>query len=128
MWPELRTLGLKEPQSLAEWGDIDLKGNALPWLRGEPYARVKRGTAYLLLKSEVSRAALRSQSTVARLLLEWFRKPLAWRVRNYCFRWPVELWLALARRWLVMRRSLLTGKGLSFQFEQGLTHEGRHHS
>jgi anaerobic magnesium-protoporphyrin IX monomethyl ester cyclase len=51
VWPELRMLGMKEPQSLADWGEIDLKGNVLPWLGGEPYARVKRGMAYLLLKN-----------------------------------------------------------------------------
>jgi hypothetical protein len=26
---------------------------------------------------------------------------------------PLELWLSMAHRWLVVRRSLLTGKGLS---------------
>ena len=98
------------PQSLADWGEINLEGNVLPWLRGEPYARVKRGMAYLLLKSEVSKAARRTRSRAVRLLFEWFRKPLAWRVKNYFFRWPVELGLAFVRRWLVMRRSLLTGK------------------
>ena len=119
VWPQLRTLGLKEPQSLADWGEVNLKGNVLPWLRGEPYARVKRGMAYLLLKSEVSKAARRTRSRAVRLLFEWFRKPLAWRVKNYFFRWPVELGLACVRRWLVMRRSLLTGKGLSHQFGGG---------
>jgi radical SAM superfamily enzyme YgiQ (UPF0313 family) len=116
VWPELRRLGVKEPQSLAEWGEIDLKGNVLPWLRGESYARVRRGVAYLLLKSQVTNAARREfRPVMGRLLLEWFQKPLAWRVKNYCFRWPVELWLAFVRRWLVMRRSLLTGRALSHQ-------------
>jgi radical SAM superfamily enzyme YgiQ (UPF0313 family) len=118
VWPELRTLGIQEPQSLADWGEIDLKGNVLPWLRGEPYTRVKRGMAYLLLKGEVAKAARRSESPAGRLLFDWFRKPLEWRVKNYSFRWPVELWLAFVRRWLVMRRSLLTGRGLGYQFDR----------
>src|SRR5262249_17031955 len=77
----LRKLGLKEPQPLAEWGEIDLKGNVLPWLQGETYAHVKRGMSYLLLKTAVSGAAQRSQSRTRRLLLGWIRKPLAWRVK-----------------------------------------------
>jgi anaerobic magnesium-protoporphyrin IX monomethyl ester cyclase len=119
IWTELRKLGIKEPESLADWGQIDLKGNVLPWLRGRTYSQVRRGMAYLLLKSEVTKAAQReSQSPVGRLLLEWLRKPLAWRVKNHCFRWPVELWLAFVRRWLVVRRSLLTGRALSRRLDR----------
>jgi anaerobic magnesium-protoporphyrin IX monomethyl ester cyclase len=118
-WSELRKLGIKEPKTLAEWGQIDLKGNVLPWLRGRTYSHVRRGLAYLLLKSEVTKAATReSQSPAARLLFRWLRKPLAWRVKNDCFRWPVELGLAFVRRWLVMRRSLLTGRGLSYRLSR----------
>ena len=46
VWPELRKLGMKEPQSLAEWGQIDLKGNVLPWLRGETYRRRPAGSRF----------------------------------------------------------------------------------
>jgi anaerobic magnesium-protoporphyrin IX monomethyl ester cyclase len=119
VWPELRKMGLEEPQSLAAWGEIDLKGNVLPWLQGKPYVRVNRGVSYLLLKSEVSRAAQQSESSVGRLLLALFRKPLIWRIKNSCFRFPFELWLAFVRRWLIIRRSLLTGKELSYQLDRG---------
>jgi anaerobic magnesium-protoporphyrin IX monomethyl ester cyclase len=119
-WSELRKLGIEEPQTLADWGQIDLKGNVLPWLRGRTYSQVRRGMAYLLLKSEVIKAAQReSQPPAGRILLEWFLKPLAWRLRNNCFHWPVELWLAFVRRWLVVRRSLLTGRGLSYRLDRG---------
>jgi radical SAM superfamily enzyme YgiQ (UPF0313 family) len=119
-WSELRRLGIEEPQTLADWGQIDLKGNVLPWLRGRTYSQVRRGMAYLLLKSEVIKAAQReSQPPAGRILLEWFLKPLAWRLRNNCFHWPVELWLAFVRRWLVVRRSLLTGRGLSYRLDRG---------
>jgi anaerobic magnesium-protoporphyrin IX monomethyl ester cyclase len=118
-WSELRKLGIEEPQTLAEWSQIDLKGNVLPWLRGRAYSRVRRGMAYLLLKSEVTKAAQRkSLSPASRFLFKWFRKPLAWRVRNHCFRLPVELWMAFVRRWLVMRRSLLTGRALSYRLDR----------
>jgi len=119
VWPELRKLGMKEPQSLAEWGEIDLKGNVLPWLQGETYRLVQRGVAFLALKTEVSSAVRRGHpSRFRRLLLGWIGKPLAWRVRTSCFRCPIELWLAFARRWLIIRRSLLTGRGLSFRLEK----------
>jgi hypothetical protein len=39
-------------------------------------------------------------------------RPLRWRIRNHCFVSPVELWLAMIRKWLVVRRSLLTGEPL----------------
>jgi hypothetical protein len=41
------------------------------------------------------------------------RKPLHWRLRRHCFAWPLELWISMAQRWLVVRRSLLTGIPLS---------------
>jgi anaerobic magnesium-protoporphyrin IX monomethyl ester cyclase len=119
IWSELRKLGLKEPQSLADWGQIDLKGNVLPWLSGRTYSQVQRGMAYLLLKSEVAKAVKRkSTSPAGRLLLKLLLRPLAWRVRSHRFGWPVELWLAFVRRWLVMRRSLLTGRSLSYRLDR----------
>lgn len=119
VWPELRKLGLKEPQSLADWSKIDLKGNLLPWMRGETYRHVRRGIGYLVLKTQVAKVARREfQSPSRRRLLEWLGKPLGWRVKNYRFGWPVELWLAFVRRWLFIRRSLLTGRGLSYRLDQ----------
>jgi len=119
VWPELRKLGMKEPQSLAEWGEIDLKGNVLPWLQGETYRIVQRGVAFLALKTEVTRAIRREyQSPFRRMLLGWIEAPLAWRVKNSRFRFPIELWLAFVRRWLFIRRSLLTGRGLSLGLEK----------
>jgi len=118
VWPELRTLGMQEPQSLSAWGEIDLKGNVLPWMQGATYRNARRGTAYLLLKTEVTKAARRElRSAFRRLLLESFGKTLTWRVKNYCFRWPFELGLAFLRRWLFIRRSLLTGRGLSYRLD-----------
>ena len=41
------------------------------------------------------------------------RRPLHWRLRRHFFRLPLELWISMARQWLVVRRSLLTGVALS---------------
>jgi anaerobic magnesium-protoporphyrin IX monomethyl ester cyclase len=112
IWPELRKLGIKEPESLAEWAQVDLKGNVLPWLRGRTNSQLRRSISYLLLKTEVTKAA-KSQSPAKRLLFKWFQKPLAWRIKSQCLHWPLELWAASARRRLVLRRSLLTGRKLA---------------
>jgi hypothetical protein len=49
-------------------------------------------------------------------ILRAARKPLHWRIRNYFFAWPLELWFSMAKHWLVVRRSLLTGQSLSRDF------------
>jgi anaerobic magnesium-protoporphyrin IX monomethyl ester cyclase len=42
IWPQLREMGVKEPQSLREWADVSLGSNHLPWLQGEDLRRLKR--------------------------------------------------------------------------------------
>ena len=42
IWPQLREMGVKEPQSLHEWADVSLGSNHLPWLQGEDLRRLKR--------------------------------------------------------------------------------------
>jgi anaerobic magnesium-protoporphyrin IX monomethyl ester cyclase len=113
IWPQLRSLGLPEPQSLQEWADIDLGTNTLPWLRGKSFASLQRGISYFLLDNQINKTRRRSRSEVVQSLFSAARKPLHWRIRNYSFAWPLELWLSMARQWLVVRRSLLTGQPLT---------------
>ncbi|PYU97316.1 MAG: B12-binding domain-containing radical SAM protein, partial [Acidobacteria bacterium] len=42
IWPQLRGMGVREPQSLKEWENLPLGRNILPWLRGEELARLQR--------------------------------------------------------------------------------------
>ena len=42
IWPQLREMGVKEPQSLHELADVGLGSNHLPWLQGEDLRRLKR--------------------------------------------------------------------------------------
>jgi anaerobic magnesium-protoporphyrin IX monomethyl ester cyclase len=42
IWPQLKGLGVKEPQSLEEWANVELGSNHLPWLQGEDLRRLKR--------------------------------------------------------------------------------------
>ena len=113
IWPELRERGLREPESLAEWADIDLGQNRLPWLQGESFATLQRGISYFLLDNQIGKAQRKSRSSLLRRTLALARKPLHWRIRNHNFAVPFELWLAMTNEWLAVRRSLLTGDALS---------------
>lgn len=111
IWPQLRELGVYEPQTLEEWAEIDLKGNVLPWLRGPVYERFSRSLSYFLLNRGMT--SVRHDPRLAR----WRRKSaqlvsrlLTWRIQRRRYDWPWELWLLAAGNWLNMRRSLLTGE------------------
>jgi anaerobic magnesium-protoporphyrin IX monomethyl ester cyclase len=111
IWPELRKLGVREPQSLEDWADVDLGSNHLPWLQGRSLARLKRMLEFFLLNNQIRKAANHAP---------WIRQsvrlalgaPLRWRLRKNEFAIPWELWLARATERLVTRRSLLTGQAL----------------
>ena len=112
VWPQLREMGLREPDSLEAWAGFALGSNNLPWLRGKAYNTLQRSISYFLLDDHMNRIGRRSRSRVVRRLSSLLRKPLLWRLRRSCFAWPLELWLAMVKRWLVVRRSLLTGQAL----------------
>ena len=113
IWPELVERGVHEPESLAEWADVDLGSTNLPWLRGRSFDTLQRGISYFLLDNQLNKARRKSNSAAVQSALSLLRKPLHWRIRNHFFGWPLELWLSMAREWMVMRRSLLTGQPLS---------------
>jgi radical SAM superfamily enzyme YgiQ (UPF0313 family) len=113
IWPLLRQLGLREPQSLEDWADIDLGSSNLPWLGGRSFDRLRRSISYLLLDNEINKARRKAGSRTVRSGLSLLRRPLHWRLRNHFFDLPIELWLTMAKQWMVVRRSLLTGQPLS---------------
>jgi anaerobic magnesium-protoporphyrin IX monomethyl ester cyclase len=118
IWPELRERGVSEPRSLLEWADIDLGTNNLPWLQGAKFSSLQRAISYFLLDMRLGKARTKSVSRPLRLLFATMRKPLHWRLRHHFFKVPVELWVSLAERWLVVRRSLLTGQPLSHELSR----------
>jgi radical SAM superfamily enzyme YgiQ (UPF0313 family) len=118
IWPELQKEGLAEPDSLEKWADIDLGITRLPWLSGTSYKRLERSISYFLLDASLNKTRRRARSSVARSLLNAARKPILWRLRSSFFRFPVELWIALAQRHLTIRRSLLTGQPLSLELSR----------
>ena len=113
IWPQLQEMGLKEPENLRAWADVDLGITNLPWLRGRPYERLQRSISYFLLDNQLNKSRRKSQSQAAQSILKAFRKPLHWRLKHYTFDFPLELWLSMAQEWLTVRRSLLTGQSLS---------------
>ncbi|HWF07092.1 MAG TPA: radical SAM protein [Bryobacteraceae bacterium] len=119
IWDELRNRGLAEPGTLAAWADIDLGGNALPWLRGRAYRTLQRGISYFLLANRLNKARRKSDSPAFQSLVGLARQPLHWRLRHHFFGWPLELWVSMANQWLVVRRSLLTGQALSNGLTRG---------
>ena len=111
IWPELRKMGVREPQSLEEWAEVDLGSNHLPWLQGKELGRLKRMLEFFLLHNQIRKAAA-STPFIRRGLHRALGAPLRWRLRKNEFSLPWELWLARATERIVTRRSLLTGQTL----------------
>ncbi|ADW67648.1 B12-binding domain-containing radical SAM protein [Granulicella tundricola] len=111
IWPQLRELGVVEPQTLEEWETMPLGANLLPWLRGRELARLNRMLAYFLLLSQVSRRRS-SSSTLRRILGMLITAPIRWRLTSSRFSFPWEIWLSQLSEQIVKRRSLITGQAL----------------
>jgi anaerobic magnesium-protoporphyrin IX monomethyl ester cyclase len=111
IWPELRKMGVHEPQSLEEWANVDLGSNHLPWLQGKDLERLKRMLEFFLLHNQIRKVAAKAP-WIRRGVRRALGAPLRWRLRRNEFAIPWELWLARATERLVTRRSLLTGQTL----------------
>jgi hypothetical protein len=46
------------------------------------------------------------------------QRPLHWRLKHHFFTFPFELWVSMAKHWLVVRRSLLTGDPLGRELRE----------
>ncbi|HEV2420039.1 MAG TPA: radical SAM protein [Terriglobia bacterium] len=117
IWPQLKTLGVLEPQSLEEWSDLPLGQNVLPWLKGEELRRLRRMLAFFLLNNQIRKAAS-SSPWLRRGVRRALGAPVRWRLQTRYLAFPWELWLARMTERLVTRRSLLTGQSLSHSFQE----------
>jgi anaerobic magnesium-protoporphyrin IX monomethyl ester cyclase len=113
VWPQLRSLGLEEPDTLEAWADVDLGSTRLPWLKGKSYQRLQRSVSYFLLDNQIVKKRRKARSPLLRSLWLLVRKPVYWRLKHFRFDYPLELWLGVVQQWLIVRRSLLTGQPLS---------------
>ena len=111
IWPELRSLGVREPQSLSEWAALPLGANILPWLQGKDRDRLDRMLNYFLLHNQICRRN-RSYPLVRRALRRAVLTPIRWRLRSSKYSFPWELWVTNATEKVVRRRSLVTGQPL----------------
>ena len=111
IWPQLRELGVVEPQTLEEWETMPLGANLLPWLKGRELARLNRMLAYFLLLNQVSRRRI-STSLLSTFTGYLITAPIRWRLNASLFSFPWELWLSQLSEHLVKRRSLITGQEL----------------
>jgi radical SAM superfamily enzyme YgiQ (UPF0313 family) len=114
IWPQLRDLGVKEPQSLEEWSAVSLGNNLLPWLQGAERRRLRRMIEYFLLNNQIRKTAQgwRWHSSALHRALG---APLRWRLRTNRYSFPWELWVSRMTERVASRRSLLTGQELAHQ-------------
>jgi anaerobic magnesium-protoporphyrin IX monomethyl ester cyclase len=115
IWPQLLTMGVKEPLTLEEWSSVGLGSNHLPWLQGEDLRRLQRMLEYFLLNNKIRQTnpqKVRLPSVARRA----FAAPLHWRLQHNQYAIPWELWVSRATNRLVTRRSLLTGETLRMGF------------
>jgi anaerobic magnesium-protoporphyrin IX monomethyl ester cyclase len=111
IWPQLRELGVSEPQTLEEWMEMPLGANVLPWLRGRELARMNRMLSYFLLLNQARRGS-KKFSLAQRIISLIVQTPIRWRLRSCLFTFPWELWLSQFFERLIRRRSLVTGHEL----------------
>ena len=112
IWPQLKEMGVREPQSLEEWETLALGTNVLPWLRGEDLRRLRRSLEYFLLNNQIRKVTRKvpwGRRSVQRIL----GAPVRWRICRSRYSFPWELWLSRAVEKVVTRRSLLTGQPLA---------------
>jgi radical SAM superfamily enzyme YgiQ (UPF0313 family) len=111
IWPQLRELGVREPQTLEDWEKMPLGANLLPWLRGRELVRLNRMLEYFLLLNQTRRFSA-SATLIKRLTTALIRKPIRWRLNASLFFFPWEIWLSRFSEQLIKRRSLVTGAEL----------------
>jgi len=117
IWPQLKEMGVREPQSLEEWETLALGTNVLPWLRGENLRKLHRSLDYFLLNNQIRKVAKRvpwAKRSVRRIL----GAPVRWRIGKSRYSFPWELWVSRAVEKVVRKRSLLTGRALAERTEQ----------
>lgn len=117
IWPQLKELGVYEPQSLEEWQGISLGHNVLPWLQGEELRRLRRSLQYFLLNNQI-RKATRNTPWLREGVRRVLGMPIRWRIRKNRYSFPWELWASRAVERVITRRSLLTGRKLSESMQE----------
>ena len=93
IWPQLREMGVRQPESLEQWETLALGVNVLPWLQGEELRRLQRSLDYFLLNNQLRKATKK---------IPWLRHsvrralgaPIRWRISKNRYSFPWELWVS----------------------------------
>jgi len=117
IWPQLKEMGLREPQSLEEWEILALGVNVLPWLQGEELRRLRRSLEYFLLNNHI-RKATKNRAWLRHGFRRALGAPIRWRISRNRYSFPWELWVSRTVERITTRRSLLTGQKLSHQMQE----------
>jgi radical SAM superfamily enzyme YgiQ (UPF0313 family) len=117
IWPQLKEMGVREPQSLEEWEILALGRNVLPWLQGEELRRLRRSLEYFLLNNQI-RKATRTRAWLRQGVRRVLGAPIRWRIGKNRYSFPWELWISRTVEKVVTRRSLLTGQKLSDRMQE----------
>ena len=113
IWPQLKEMGVCEPQSLAGMGDAGARYECSALVaRG----RIARGcgaawsTSFSTIKFAKRQTRCRGRKRGVRRLLG---APVRWRIGRSSYSFPWELWLSRTVEKVVTKRSLLTGRALA---------------
>jgi anaerobic magnesium-protoporphyrin IX monomethyl ester cyclase len=117
IWPQLKEMGMREPQSFEEWKVMSLGHNLLPWLQGEELQRLRRSLEYFLLNNQI-RKATQGKAWLQERFRQLLGAPIRWRIGKNRYSFPWELWVSRAAQRVVTRRSLLTGQKLSERMQE----------
>lgn len=112
IWPQLKEMGVREPQTLEEWEILALGTNVLPWLRGEELRKLRRSLEYFLLNNQI-RKVTKTLPWARRGVRRLLGAPVRWRIGKSSYSFPWELWLSRTVEKIVTKRSLLTGRALA---------------
>jgi radical SAM superfamily enzyme YgiQ (UPF0313 family) len=117
IWPQLKEMGLREPQSLEEWQTLALGRNVLPWLQGEELRRLRRSLEYFLLNNQI-RKATQNKAWLRNRFRQALGAPIRWRMGKNQYSFPWELWISRVAQRVVTKRSLLTGQKLAERMQE----------
>jgi hypothetical protein len=74
--------------------------------------------SYFMLANELSKLTNKLRAGFRGRSMRLLQRPLYWRLKHHAFGFPVELWASMAQKWLVLRRSLLTGEPLGRRMKE----------
>jgi radical SAM superfamily enzyme YgiQ (UPF0313 family) len=111
IWPQLREMGLREPQSLEEWAELPLGRNTLPWLQGEELKKLWQMLQFFLLNNQL-RKVTKNHPRLRTGIRRALGAPIRWRLKTNKYSFPWELWVGRRLEKIVTRRSLVTGQPL----------------